>query len=510
VLRPGSLSLLLLSLPAVSALASGCGNGSSSAPSYLSRDALLDPQTCTECHKAHYDDWSGSMHAYASDDPIFLAMNKRGQRETNGQLGSFCVKCHAPMALHEGATTDGQNLASVPQKLHGVTCFFCHTVASVQGSHNDPLVLANDITMRGEYTNPVANHAHPAAYSDLIDRDKVASAQVCGSCHDIVTTMNAAIERTYSEWQQSIFGLPNSLASESCGQCHMAASTTQQPIAQVSGLTLPNRYVHSHVFPAVDAALTPNFPNAAANQATLQTFLDSTLQTALCVVQPPGNASIRVIVDNVASGHGVTSGAAQDRRLWAEVIAYSAGQVIYQSGVVPQGMSVTSLTSDPDLWLVRDCMLDAQSKPVDMFWQAAGYETNLLPYPVTIDQSSPLFYKTHVKQYYPRNPTAALPAMPDKVTLRLRLQPIGLDVLEDLVTSGDLDPAVMAAAGAQTLVFPETMLTWTAATANATTREGPSNEFPVSCISTTLPPTLVEAFVNADTTTAVNHMKCSP
>ena len=63
------------------------------------------------------------MHAYASTDPVFLAMNQRGQRETNGELGSFCVQCHAPMALRTGATTDGLNLKTLPEHLQGVTLF---------------------------------------------------------------------------------------------------------------------------------------------------------------------------------------------------------------------------------------------------------------------------------------------------------------------------------------------------------------------------------------------------
>ena len=47
------------------------------------------------------------MHAYASDDPVFRAMNQRAQRETSGALGDFCVKCHAPMAVQKALTTDG-------------------------------------------------------------------------------------------------------------------------------------------------------------------------------------------------------------------------------------------------------------------------------------------------------------------------------------------------------------------------------------------------------------------
>ena len=58
----------------------------------LSREELMDPENCIECHPTHVEEWKGSMHAYASEDPLFIAMNARGQRETNGELGDFCVQ----------------------------------------------------------------------------------------------------------------------------------------------------------------------------------------------------------------------------------------------------------------------------------------------------------------------------------------------------------------------------------------------------------------------------------
>ena len=258
----------------------GCGHAASSSPTVLSRDAMLDPQTCKACHTDHYRDWSGSMHAYASDDPVFLAMNARGQRETNGQLGNFCVNCHAPMAVHEGATTDGLNLATVPQKLKGVTCFFCHTISSVDGAHNAMVSTSGDLVMRGEYSNPVANTAHASSYDTLHDRDHADSAGLCGACHDIVVSTGAAIERTYAEWKGSVYA---QAGGNTCGECHMAQSTSPIPIAQA-----PNvgpRYFHGHDFPAVDVALTPGFPNAAGEAKSVQEFLGKTLQTALCVTQ---------------------------------------------------------------------------------------------------------------------------------------------------------------------------------------------------------------------------------
>lgn len=82
-------------------LASACGGDD-----IYPIERLQDPNTCMECHPSHFTQWSGSMHAYAADDPVFVAMNKRGQRETQGALGAFCIKCHAPMAVVNGTITD--------------------------------------------------------------------------------------------------------------------------------------------------------------------------------------------------------------------------------------------------------------------------------------------------------------------------------------------------------------------------------------------------------------------
>src|SRR5262245_5741159 len=82
------------------ALFSGCGRDAAEEPApKLTRDALQDPRSCAGCHPDHYREWSGSMHAFAGVDPVFQALNKRMQRETNGALGTFCVQCHAPVAV---------------------------------------------------------------------------------------------------------------------------------------------------------------------------------------------------------------------------------------------------------------------------------------------------------------------------------------------------------------------------------------------------------------------------
>src|SRR6185437_13449876 len=120
---------------------------------------LEDPATCMTCHPQHSAQWAASMHAYASEDPVFLALNRRGQREAH--LGTFCVKCHAPMAVALGLT-DGTNFdpAKLPAAARGVTCYFCHDVAKVEGDHNNGLQLALDDVMRGGVLDPASNDAH--------------------------------------------------------------------------------------------------------------------------------------------------------------------------------------------------------------------------------------------------------------------------------------------------------------------------------------------------------------
>lgn len=499
-------------------LASACGQSpshasspDSGAPTYVGRQALVDPVTCLGCHNEHYADWVQSMHAYASDDPVFVAMNARGQRETQGALGTFCVQCHAPMAVRDGLTMDGLNLATLPAQYKGVTCFFCHSVASVDGTHNAELGLATDLAMRAEVQDPVSNLVHASTYSSFTDGNTADGANACGACHDIVVpSTGAAIERTYYEWSHSVF---STSTGSTCIQCHMRPGTAPVQVAQVP--TAPLRTYHAHDFVAVDSpiVLADGGVDASAQQQAVQSMLSggplqgAPLQGALCVTAAGG---IRVILDAAGVGHQWPSGAAQDRRAWAEVIAYKAGAVVYQSGVVADGQAVTEVAGDPDLWLLRDCMVDANDASVNMFWQAATSEGNELPALATYNQLNPAYYQTHILQRFPRT-GAPLSQMPDRVTLRIRLQPVGLDVLRDLVQSGDLDPAVITAMPTfdVSLNGPGTtpQLEWTAGATGLLPYANSDDGSPATCVATPVSPPFN---VNATRTPATHHTKCSP
>ena len=397
----------------------------------LTAAELTNPDTCKTCHATHYQQWAGSMHAYASEDPVFRAMNARGQRETKGALGSFCVSCHAPLAVRSGATTDGLNLDSVEKELHGVTCYFCHTVDEVTDSHNAPLHQGDAVTMRGGISDPFGNTAHHSSYSRLHDRQDPSSASLCGSCHDIVNPLGAAIERTYHEWQGTVYAQPATTTLRTCGKCHMSGTTGA--VAEVTGAPT-NRLFHDHTIDGIDVALS-TFPSTDTQLAAINNDLTTALSARLCVTPAQNDTTIAVTLDNVAIGHGFPSGANQDRRAWVEVIAYQGTNAMYSSGVVQGGSDVTTLV-DPSLWLFRDTMLDAAGKPVDMFWEAASYQSSQLAASVTNDPNDPRYYHAVTHNYTAPN------QQPDRVTMRVRIRPIAVGVIDDLVQSGDLDASV--------------------------------------------------------------------
>lgn len=421
---------------------------------------LMDPETCATCHPKHYAEWQSSMHAYAADDPVFLAMNRAGQAETGGALGSFCVGCHAPVALAQGLTTDGTNLADVPRWAKGVTCYFCHNAVEVAGEHNNPIRLAEDQTMRSGLRDPIRSPAHRSAYSNLLDATKPTSSPLCGSCHDIVTPGGVHLERTFAEWKTTIFASAEPRQQLSCAACHMVATT--DVIATGPGFTAPLRNFgrREHTFAGVDVALTP-WPGRELQDAAIERDLAALLIARLCVL-PVDGGRIDYRLDNVGAGHMFPSGATADRRAWVELRAYDAsGAVVFETGVAPTATpdADPEQWGDPNLWALDTVTRDSAGVRTEKFWRVAtiDHPGNLLPPAVTTDPSDPRFYHA-VERSFPVGPRFAEVV---RVTARVRLRPIPNQLIADLLAEGHLDVDVRPAI--PTHEVPSATLEWTSA-----------------------------------------------
>ncbi|NVB81387.1 MAG: hypothetical protein HOV81_23525 [Kofleriaceae bacterium] len=461
----------------------GCGD-----PPKLSVEELQNPETCKECHPKHYEQWSGSMHAYASEDPVFVAMNKRGQRDTGGALGDFCIQCHAPMAKLLGlASGSNYDPAALPPEAKGITCFFCHNVEKVEGDHNNGLVIALDQTMRGGVKNAADTPAHFSKFDPTLMASKTNDSTLCGSCHDVTTTpADVHLERTFAEWKTTIFAQDSPQTYLTCSKCHMTPTTGV--IADKPGLDVKSRTdgFHDHHMAAIDSALTP-FPQLDTQKAEIEKILKPAV--AIVGVRPLGstaapggicvlpNGTITVRVDSLGVGHSFPSGAAQDRRVWIELTAYDAGgAVVFSSGHVPDDKDPEQVddrylqcpTGNLNCAGFWDRTYKADNTQAHFFWDVARYDSNLIRPPVTLDPNSVDFdHSTTVT--YQVGATSTI----DRVEARILVRPLPIAALDELVASGDLDPAIRAKLVSPEATLVATTSTWLKSTAIPASRCNP-------------------------------------
>lgn len=389
------------------------------------------------------------MHAYAADDPVFRALNTLMQREVGPEQQTFCLQCHAPMAVRLGRPTDFASLDANP-KLKGVTCYFCHAVDTTNGSNNNPLVLG-DGTMRGGIKDPIDSKFHRAEYSLRFDGARDGQPALCGPCHDIVTAHGAHIERTFKEWADSRFGVGEQ-TKVTCGTCHM--KEREAPASVVSGS--PVRKVHDHSMVGVDVALTP-FPQKVEQRKMVEAFLDDAVNARLCVNEDvtTSTANVEVTLKTEVVGHAWPSGSNQDRRAWIELTAFRGGSVIFESGHIPDGVAVEA-ARDANLFLLRDHDFDTQGVETELFWRTARFESKQLLPQRTSNPARP-GYDNAVRTNYP------LAAMPDRVTMAVKLRAIDFDLIETLEKEGVLDRRSFDPL--PTFTLGKTKIEWTAASA---------------------------------------------
>ena len=99
--------------------------------------------------------------------------------------------------------------------------------------------------------------------------------------------------------------------------------------------------------------------------------------------------------------------------------SFDADNVIFESGSFGDDEAV-SPAADPNLWLFADRMFDEDDQEVHMFWEAARVEGELMPAavdPMVLHRVSRTF---------------DMPSAPARVTMRMRMRPIDLDLIESL------------------------------------------------------------------------------
>lgn len=396
---------------------------------------LAASSSCSGCHANNtgtnpqfqpFNTWAGSMMANATRDPLFWAALDVANHDMPG-VGDYCLRCHTPSGWYggrvvktNGGILDGSNGCFLngdhddPDDFNndysGETCHFCHRLVSV-GPNDQPALIANanvqldDMPCPGnidepcrrgpyDYTDGNPLPPHPWAHSSYLG-----DSALCGSCHDVTTpdtnsgplrTLRTTagvdsglpfpVERTYSEWAQSIFAelifrdrlgdpftdLPALNRGETCQQCHMPISDDpgaracsfctpgsragELPIHEFAGGnawmprvlkgeygTALNREI---AFDQAAAAAQRMLNESAVLALSKTTFIAPTLMVA-------GQLVLQAKVTNL-SGHKLPTGYPEGRRMWLEIVVRDgANTVVFESG--SYNSANATLTADPQL-----------------------------------------------------------------------------------------------------------------------------------------------------------------
>ncbi|MFO0939423.1 MAG: multiheme c-type cytochrome [Pirellulales bacterium] len=257
--------------------------------------------TCAKCHPKVYEEWRGSAHAYAGVSPMFNRFEMAIAQLSSGTIGTFCLRCHAPVAMHLGRPREASLVDYEHVVREGVTCVACHRVAEAYNKHNgerriesgsvfDPVFgstygegLARAIAEKDKYKIKVdPNDKRPGQSIHLtsIKFDQLADSSFCASCHQVAVHPGIALEVVWAQYRAG----PACKKGVSCQDCHMgivpgkANGYEMAHIAEISGKPVNEPRKHaSHMFwgPITPIAHPGLFPhNEKSNRWSIDDWLN--------------------------------------------------------------------------------------------------------------------------------------------------------------------------------------------------------------------------------------------
>jgi hypothetical protein len=316
--------------------------------------AFTEPGVCAGCHPKQFEEWTGSVHALAFQDPVYQGELNRGFKAVGHDVTRQCEGCHSPAGMATGEIK-GPGLKGLgPMALAGVSCDICHSVSAVthwqtptHEPENGSFVLTPGVdtqqsvklVKRGPFkpSEGCGGGFHECAESPLHLR-----AELCASCHQVYHYDNHfPLEATYLEWKHSPYAQKGVL----CQDCHMVDIETF--IKTADTFQKPERSQYRHYFSGANYLLY-YLTEAAARKAgdeKLAANLKQKYDMAVARLKAAAElelfpvyrygvlAEVRVRVKNLRAGHNLPTSLTNVREMWLEVRARDeAGNMLASSG----------------------------------------------------------------------------------------------------------------------------------------------------------------------------------
>ena len=377
---------------------------------HIPAETMMMDDYCASCHADVHEQWSQSVHRFASfNNPVYL-MSVRNTREMalerdgNVDAARFCAGCHDLVPMLSGAFDEPDfDDVNDPTAHAGITCTSCHAIThvnSVRGNADftieEPVHYPFAFSERDslQWVNAQLIKAKPDFHKRTFLKPLHESAEFCSTCHKVhlpESLNNYKWLRGQNHYDSfllsgvsghgvSSFYYPDR-AEPNCSGCHMPAVPSDDFGGRVRGED--GLYtVRNHQFPAANTAIPKmvGLPDEVihAHQRFLQGVarldlialraggeidgeLIGPIRPEIPALTPGGSYLLQTVVRTLRVGHHLTQGTADSNQLWVEIEIEHGGEVIARSG----GIRPEDHAIDPWSHFVNAYVLDREGNRIE-------------------------------------------------------------------------------------------------------------------------------------------------
>jgi len=377
---------------------------------HIPADTLMMDQYCASCHADVHDQWSQSVHRFASfNNPVYLmaVRNTREfslERDGNVDAARFCAACHDPVPMLSGAFDDPAfDDVNHPTSQAGITCTSCHAITHINSPRGNgdytieepihyPFTFSDNPFL--QWVNAQLIKARPDFHSRTFLKPLHESEEFCGTCHKVAIPEHLngykwlrgqnhydsfLLSGVSGHGVTSFYYPPQ--ARENCASCHMGQIPSDDFGARDrdgSGVMT----VSNHLFPAANTAVPALLGLDVEGIEARQAFLTGSvrldllalradgridgeligpLRPELPVLEPGREYLLETVLRTMTLGHLFTEGTADSNQIWVEVEVRHQGELIARSG----GMNPDTHAVDPWSHFVNAWVLDRDGNRIE-------------------------------------------------------------------------------------------------------------------------------------------------
>lgn len=314
------------------------------------------PEVCRGCHPDKYDEWTGSVHALAFQDPVYQGELNHAVKAVGHEISRQCEGCHSPEGMVTGEIKQPGIAGLSAMASAGVSCDICHSISGTTHwqtpSHepeNGSFILTPGVETKEGVQLIKRGPFKPSdncgmGFHQCVESPLHLEADLCAGCHQVYHyDAHFPLEATYLEWKHGPYAQRDIL----CQDCHMVDLPTF--LRAADGFRKPERKEYRHFFNGANYLLYYLAEGAAkkAGDEKKAAIIKEKYEMAVKHLQSAADLEVspvylngklievKIRVKNIRAGHNLPTSLTNVRQIWLEVTAKDEkGNALMTSGTI--------------------------------------------------------------------------------------------------------------------------------------------------------------------------------